>query len=60
MGLALMVSMYCGVISDKAKFHKLIFWVFMSSTVGLLIFYNLESPENSMIYLAMICLNIGN
>ena len=60
MGLALIVSCYCGVVTDKRKFSNLLLLVFLSSVVGLFLLTTLSSPENNMIYLAMIFLNIGN
>ena len=60
MGLALLCSLWIGYKTDKTKISTIFFFVFGIGTIGLFMITFIDDINSKYLYLAVICLNIGN
>lgn len=60
MGMALLISMWIGYKTDKIKISNIILGVYGIGMVGLFMITYINDINSKYLYLAVICLNIGN
>lgn len=58
--MALLFSCFIGCLADRVNPSTILIFVFAVSAFGVLIFTQINRPEDRLTYLSVICFNIGN